>query len=213
MRVRSFINFIWAVPAAATVCSLTYMATASAQATPQECAAIGDSLQRLTCFDKLFAKSEIPSSENQGDSSDKVTDWDISEERSPIDDSVRITAFLLPKNTEKTISSMRGPSIMLRCRDNVTSVYYSHGKFAVNDRVKISYRLGNSAPKSDRWTRSSDREAVGLWDGGRAIPFMKELKNGTTLAVQTHDPYSEAVFDLGNVENVVSKISSACNWK
>ncbi|MFK5639502.1 type VI secretion system-associated protein TagO [Brucella sp. ZJ1_1] len=212
MRAKLLTDIIWAVTATA-VYSLTYMTAASAQASPQECAAIGDSLQRLTCFDKLFPKPEPHSKDDKTDTSAIATNWDISEERSPIDDSVRITAFLLPKDTEKTVSSMRGPSIMLRCRDNVTSVYYTHGKFAVNDRIKISYRLGNSAPKSDKWTRSSDREAAGLWDGKGAIPFMKELKNGTTLAVQTHDPFSEAVFDLGNVENVVSKISAACNWK
>lgn len=184
-----------------------------AQTTPQECSAIGDSLQRLTCFDKLFPKGEKPAAENTTDKVSSPSNWDISEDRSPIDDSLRIAAFLLPRDAEKQMRLLGGPSLLLRCRDNTTSVVYTTGRFSANDHIKLTYRISDEAPKTETWTSSTDRQALGLWDGGKAIPFLKLLKNGQTLAIQTANPSTEAVFDLGDVEAVVSKISDACNWK
>ncbi|MFS2324356.1 type VI secretion system-associated protein TagO [Brucella sp. H1_1004] len=193
--------------------TLLVFGAAHAQTTPQECSAIGDSLQRLTCFDKIFPKGENPAQDDSAAKESAASNWDISEDRSPIDDSLRIAAFLLPRDAEKQMRILGGPSLLLRCRDNTTSVIYTTGRFSANDRIKITYRISDTAPKTETWGSSTDRQAIGLWDGAKAVPFLKLLKNGETLAIQTENPNTEAVFDLGNVEEVVNKISDACNWK
>src|SRR5690606_19350795 len=138
---------------------------------------------------------------------------EIKEERSPIDDSLRVTAFLLPRDAEKKSRIFGGESILVRCRDNTTSVIYTTGQFGIRERIKVTYRLGTDTLKTESWNGSSDRQAAGMWDGSKAIPFLKQLKNNETLAMQTEEPRTEAVFDLGDVETIVAKISDACNWK
>lgn len=192
--------------------ALALTGIANAQSTPEECSAIGDSLQRLTCFDKLFPKGEIPKTET-ADKAPPQSNWDVSEERSPIDDSPRITASLLPKGVTNETYSREKPVLALRCYDNSTSVIYLHGKFSANDAPNLTYRIGSAAPLTERWSRSDNYQSVGLWRGDRAIQFIKRLKNGEVLAIQTDDPRTEAVYDLGNVEDVIGKIAKACNWK
>lgn len=191
---------------------LVMTSAGSAQSKPEECAAIGDSLQRLTCFDKLFPKGEAPKAET-GEKTPAPGNWDITEERSPIDDSPRITASILPKGVSKETYSRSDPLLALRCYDNTTSIIYLHGKFSANDAPNVTYRIGDKPPSTERWSRSDNFQSVGLWRGSRAIQLMKRLKNGETLAIQTDDPRTEAVYDLGNVEDVISKISKACDWK
>lgn len=192
--------------------ALLIIGTANAQTTPQECSSIGDSLQRLTCFDKLFPKQDAINT-NEETVPLTPSKWDISEERSPIDDSPRITATLLPKNIDKESARRDTPMLAFRCYDNTTSVIYLHSRFSSTEQPRVTYRVSSTSPVTERWSRSDNYQSVGLWRGDKAIPFMKKFKDGDTLAVQTDDPRSEAVFDLGNVEAVVSKISDACNWK
>lgn len=188
--------------------------SANAQTTPQECAAMGDSLQRLTCFDKLFPKTE---DSVQADSGKETVDivpsaWDIEEEKSPIDDSMRLYAILMPREASSS-SVFRGPTLFFRCRDNKTNVLIMSDKYLIGSNQKITYRINSDKPITAQWALSDSHKAIGLWSGSQAIPFMKSLKNGDTLAIRIESENSEAIFDLGDVETVVSKISDACNWK
>ncbi|MBX8812742.1 hypothetical protein HBA91_08895 [Ochrobactrum sp. MR34] len=195
--------------------ALLIIGSANAQTKPEECSALADSLQRLTCFDKLFPKSEGTNETQESKVETEVTNspWDVTEEKSPIDDSPRIRAFILPKNEDTKRSILGSTGLGLRCYDNTTSVIYLHGQFSINDSTQITYRLGNNSPQSEKWGSSDTRQAIGLWNGSRAIPFMKQLKNGMTLAIQTQNPRSEAVFEIGDVEDIVAKIANACKWK
>lgn len=194
--------------------ALIISGAADAQTTPQECSTVVDSLQRLTCFDKLFPTSEA--GEQKSDATEGESDlskWEITEEKSPIDESPRITAFIVPKSTGGGKSLLGEPSIGLRCYDKKTSVIYLHNQFGINEQTGVTYRIGSEPARTEKWGRSDNYRAVGLWSGNKAIPFIKKLKNGETLAIQTDNPRSEAVFDLGNVEEVATKLAAACNWK
>lgn len=194
---------------------ILFATAAFAEMTPQQCSNIADSLQRLTCFDKLYPKSENTEETQSAETKAEAINspWDVTEEKSPIDDSPRIRAFILPKNEDTKRSILGSTGLGLRCYDNTTSVIYLHGQFSINDSTQITYRLGDRSPQSEKWGSSDTRQAIGLWSGSRAIPFMKQLKNGMTLAIQTQNPRSEAVFELGNVEDIVTKIANACKWK
>ncbi|MDP8250689.1 type VI secretion system-associated protein TagO [Pseudochrobactrum saccharolyticum] len=195
--------------------ALLIIGSANAQTKPEECSALADSLQRLTCFDKLFPKSEGTNETQESKVEIEATNspWDVTEEKSPIDDSPRIRAFILPKGGENKSSIFGSIGLGLRCHDNTTSVIYLHGDFSMNDTTQITYRFGDGSSQTEKWSSSDTRKAIGLWNGSRAIPFMKQLKNGMTLAIQTQTPRSEAVFELGNVEDIVQKVSAACKWK
>ncbi len=175
--------------------------------TPQECSNIYDNLQRLTCFDDIFpgALNENPN--------ETMTGWEVKEEKSPIDNSPRFFALLLPSGVKKTLSGLAGPSIMLACSESKTKVVYYFGKPSGHKQSRVTYNLGDEPSKSDIWATSDDGEAVWLSDNEHAIPFLKHLKVGSTLKIRTDTPFSEAVFELGRVDDVVNKIAAACNWK
>lgn len=174
---------------------------------PQECSSIGDNLQRLTCFDDIF-----PSALN-GQTNEAMTGWQVKEERSPIDNSPRFFALLLPSGVKKTLSGLTGPSLMLACSESKTKVVYYFGKPGSHDQSRVTYNLGDGPSQSGIWPASDNREAVWISDDAHAISFLKHLKAGTTLKIQTETPFSDAVFELGKVDDVVDKIAAACNWK
>ena len=177
--------------------------SATAQASPQSCSLIEDDAQRLSCFDVLFPKANtvIP-----------VENWEISETRSPIDDSLQISALLFPKGSENKIAMLNSVALGLRCKKGITTAIISTGTSSAAESAKVTYSLGDDPAQTSTWDRSANFMSVGLWSEEDAIPFIKKLKNNGTLFVKLDNPPMEAEFDLANVEDVVSRISTACQW-
>lgn len=175
--------------------------------TPQECSNIDDNLQRLTCFDDIF-----PSALN-GKTNAAMTGWQVKEETSPIDNGPRFFALLLPSGVKKTLPGLTGPSLMLACSESKTKVVYYFGKSGSRDQSRVTYNLGDEPSQSGIWPTFDNREAVWISDDAHAISFLQHLKAGTTLKIQTETPFSDAVFELGKVDDVVDRIAAACNWK
>lgn len=80
---------------------------------------------------------------------------------------------------------------------------------------EITNRLDKEDAKSRDFTESNDNEALGLWHGGVAIPFVKELFGHDTLLVRA-TPYSESAvtmeFDISGTEVAATPLREACNW-
>ena len=177
--------------------------SATAQTSPQSCSVIEDDAQRLSCFDVLFPKANtvIP-----------VENWEISETRSPIDDSLQISALLFPKGSENKIAMLNSVALGLRCKSGITTAIISTGTSSAAESAKVTYSLGDDPALTSTWDRSANFMSVGLWSEEDAIPFIKKLKNNGTLFVRLDNPPMDAVFDLANVEDVISSISTACQW-
>ncbi len=109
---------------------------------------------------------------------------------------------------------MTRPSLLIRCRENVTSLYISANWF-LSDNVPVTYRLDKEKPVSQSWPGSTDRKAVGLWSGDRAIPFIKSLLGRETLLVRV-TPFREApkemAFNIVGTETAIEPLRKACKW-
>lgn len=177
---------------------------AVAQTSPQTCANIKDSTQRLACFDRLFPENSL---------SVPPQNWHISETTSAIDSSAQISGFLLPRGSENKIVMLDSIALGLRCQNDVTSAIITTGTSAASETAKVIYTVNSNASQTGYWERSANFLSVGLWSDEESMSFIKQLKNDSTLTVKIDNPPVDAVFDLANVEDLTGIISQACNWE
>ncbi|MDX0855930.1 hypothetical protein GOL78_15055 [Sinorhizobium medicae] len=183
---------------------------------PKACSVIEDSLQRLTCFDKLFPKDATSTSAEEKpevEPTATTSAWQIQEEKSPLDDSIKFTAGLSPQKASTSGVGNAEVFLLLRCAENTTSVVFSTSMFMTGETPSVTVRIGNEKATTSRWNRSTNYKAVGLWTGAQAIPFLKALDNNERLAVRIQDnDRVDAEFHLANVTDQVAKIREYCKW-
>lgn len=140
-------------------------------------------------------------------------EWSITEESALLDDSKKVSGLLLPVSNSSTGVGSSSVYLAIRCEENTTSFIIITDMFMTSDQPEVIFRLGAAPAETQRWTRSSDYKAVGLWTGPTAIPFIKKLTNNEKLYVRLRDKDRvEAQFNLSNVDDVIKKVRSACNW-
>ena len=187
------------------------------------CSSIADSLQRLTCFDAAFpagtvAQAETPAAESQpatteADVPTVASVWDVEATKSAIDDSPSVTALLMPTETSSTGVGDGGLAIILRCVENTTSVVLSTNMFMVAENVSVTTRIDDKPAQTSSWGRSTNYKAVGLWNGSKAIPFVRELATASTLVIRVQESDRiDGEFELGDVRAVAQQVADACNW-
>jgi type VI secretion system VasI family protein len=186
----------------------------------QRCSAELDTLKRLNCFDGVFPNGRAEGGElGSTIRADQPTAslpsaWRIDLEKSPLDDSPKVTAILLPDSTSAGNGFMMGSNALaLRCHENTTSVVLSTSLFMASDTVRVTTRIGAAAPSSSAWERSSNMRAVGLWSGSQAIPFIRSLEDGETLFVRVEDRERvDMTFNLSDVSEARRSVAQACGW-
>lgn len=183
------------------------------------CSAISDSLARLTCFDKAFPASEMTDEVAGADNRDQApepaitTAWEVEATKSALDDSPTVTALLMPSSSSGTGVGEGSMALMLRCVENTTSVVLSTTMFMTNDNIQVTVRIDDQQAQTTSWGRSTNYKAVGLWNGAKAIPFVREIANASRLVVRIQErDRLDAEFDLGDVRSVAAQVASACNW-
>ncbi len=196
-----------------------------AQDAAKTCSAIEDSLQRLTCFDKLFPRDNADASPaNTADekkseeatptpATQTVSAWRGQEEKSPLDDSVIYTTYLTASSASTTGMGRAEAYLVLRCAENTTTAVFSTSLFMMDDNPTVTVRIGQDKATTTRWTRSTSYKSAGLWNGATAIPFIKALPDNERLVVRIEDrDRLDAEFNLGAVSGEVEKLRSHCKW-
>lgn len=189
---------------------------AGAAARGAACSMVEDSLQRLTCFDKAFPKTataDAPSSaEAPPTDANGTGSWQVTREKSAIDDSPKITAYLVPNEAQS--GGLFTKALIVRCVENTTSVIVATDDFQIGaDTGAITYRIDGAPAVTARWAMADNNSAMGLWNGGTAIPFLKTLRNAKKLAVRTVlQKQIDMTFDIAGISVVVDEIAAACNW-
>jgi hypothetical protein len=166
------------------------------------CKAISNDLQRLKCFDGLFA--DKPNPPNAADKSANEGNWQIEESKSPTDGSPQIVAANLVGDT----------ALILRCKDQTTEAAFStkynwHGSKSVD----VALRINDEKPFKKLWKASIDGRAAFASD---AVEFIRMLPDNGKLFIKTSrsdGKTKEANFNLGNVSDIRNKIAHACDWQ
>lgn len=179
--------------------------------TGKDCAALSDDTARLACYDLIF-KSSAPEMST-------VSKWNVTTMKSKIDDSTNVLANV------DALEPVRGrfggeayPTLWLMCRENKTSLYMTFAGHHMSDHSSygdVTFRLDNTPAFSRRTGESTDNKALGLWDGGTAVPFIKNMFGHDILLVRA-TPYGESAltieFPITGVEKAVEQLRQACGW-
>lgn len=207
--------------------ALLFGSPAHGQDAAKACSVIEDSLQRLTCFDKLFPRDAAASSttttggEIKADEAKTtepteeagVSAWQVEKEKSPLDDSVVYTAYLPAKTASMTGIGKGEAFLVLRCAENTTSAVFSTSLFMMDEKPSVTIRIGEEKAATTRWTRSTSYKSAGLWTGAQAIPFIKSLPDNARLVLRiTDNDRLDAEFNLGDVSKPAAKIREHCKW-
>ena len=200
--------------AAIAIALLYSIISQSIAANGTECARIGDGNKRLLCYDLIFRKSEITQIP-AGDTGK----WKHYSGTSKIDDSKSV--FLSLQSTNEIAGKYGRPkrgTIRLRCFENTTSVNIAFGDYFMSDIQgygRVTYRIDRKPAATVNMTESTDHSVLGLWNGGRSIPFIKRLF-GTSLLVLRATPYSESTqtleFATGGIDEAIKPLREACGW-
>jgi len=143
--------------------------------------------------------------------------WLVQQEISPLDDSTNV--FLWTEALE-TIPDRFGqpmtPTLLIRCQENTTSVAINWEMYLGIGESQIIYRIDRLPAETQEWRLSTNREAIGLWNGSSAIPFINRLFDREMLLARI-TPYGEspvtAVFRIGGLKAAAAPLMEACHWQ
>lgn len=194
---------------------------ASGSGSPENCTKLSDSKVRLACYDSIFGTAFVEKDEPEQPAGDKLIsteNWIVRTSVSNVDDSqnvVLITEALDP-NKGRFGNEVR-LSFLAACRENSTNIWFHFGGHFMSDyqHGRVTYRIDKQEAKRKSFIESNNHESLGLWSGGSAIPFLKQLMGHDRLYIKA-TPHSEsaleAVFDISGLEEAIKPLREACNW-
>ena len=175
----------------------------------EKCGKIQNISERLACYDMLYKPSVDAS---------KKGNWVLTQEVSKIDDSINVFVMILSENDViKRFGGSAPVTFLMRCMENTTSIYFSMDNFLsdIQSYGVITIRLDDQRAFDKRFVASTDNSALGLWRGGAAIPFLKQLKGKKRLIARI-TPFNEssvtAEFNIDGIDEYIDAIGKQCGW-
>lgn len=187
-----------------------------------ECVTIGGPINEtpLTISAENSAVPEVQDDETQPPPpSEDRGKWLVREDKSAFDDS-RTVILSLNSNEDirGSFSGFAPANLMLRCMENTTSVFIlANDNFLadIQGYGQIDLRLDSQKARQVSMSVSTDNKALGLWNGSKAIPFIKSLIGGEKLAVRL-TPFNESpvefTLDIHGLEAALEPLREACKW-
>lgn len=184
-----------------------------AKADIQRCTEIDNSLDRLSCYDE--ESGFAPEIDEQVVGTGR---WRVRTETSKIDDSANVWLSVLSDEQTNCAYKSGVHSIHMACRENTTSLWINFGNCfmsSIQGRGRVTYRLDSDKAKTHRFRESNDNMALGLWNGGSAIPFIKQMIGHDRLVVRA-TPFSDstvtAEYEIAGLQEAIKPLRKACSW-
>ena len=185
--------------------SVAFTAGAHAQSALSACRAIKDDGERLKCYDRLDTSASNAPRGQRESKADAATGWVVNDEKSPLDDSPLVSAALTSGDGKATL--------LMRCKDRKTEVAVSiRGFIKCGTDIRLSYRVDQQQAVETPWHPHS---SCYLALAPSPIPFIRSLTDDGKVYVRMfdhHDAPHEALFNLGKVSAVRSRLAEACDW-
>ncbi|MGL1919919.1 MAG: type VI secretion protein [Hyphomicrobiales bacterium] len=145
--------------------------------------------------------------------------WTLRQTVSAMDDTSDVVFSTASKEVIKPrFGEVSNVHLIVRCIENTTGFVLSFGGEHMADYQnygKITYRLDKNRSKSVRMVESTDNRALGLWRGGKSIPFIKGLFGHNNLLIR-YTPFNqnsnEVNFNIEGLERVIKPLRKACAW-
>ncbi|MGB3503491.1 MAG: type VI secretion system-associated protein TagO [Mesorhizobium sp.] len=178
------------------------------------CIRTENDLDRLACYDKASGRRPVAvTAQSKGK-------WILHTEKSAMTDQATVV-LSLESNESPNCGWNKGAKInlVLRCMENRTVAYFDTGCHMTssdyNSYGDIQYRVDDAKAVTVGGNASTDNRSLGLWSGGKSVPFIKRLIGKTKLTARM-TPYGEspftASFDIGGLEGSLEPLRKACGW-
>src|SRR4029450_12079541 len=181
-----------------------FAARAQAQDTFKSCRQIKDDGERLKCYDGLDTSSANAAGRPAESKPGAGTAWGVNDEKSPLDDSPLVSAAL-PSSDGKA-------HLLMRCKDRKTELAVSiRGFIKCGTDIRVIYRVDQGQAVETPWHPHS---SCYLALAPSPIPFIRSLTDDGKVYVRMfdhHDAPHEALFNLGKVSAVRSRLAEACD--
>lgn len=117
------------------------------------------------------------------------------------------------------ISGQAYATLYVRCLENTTSVFISTSCHLTSsqytDYGDVDIRLDDSPARTISMDSSTSNDSLGLWSGGRAIPFIKTMI-GKDVMLARFTPYAEspvtARFQISGLDEAIKPLRESCGW-
>lgn len=195
--------------------SLTLQVEVSTRRVLRGCLNLDDAGMR-ECVASIAHRPDSPA-ERRATALDKaLRGWEVATSQSRLGGP---PAIYLTLDSEDEIENAAGrrerAKLTVRCQENTTSVFVRAEGFYLTEDVPFAYRIDTDKAVAQTWRGSTNNKAAGLWDGGRAIPFIKSLLGRSTLIVRVtpfRDAPREMAFNIAGLDQHIGSLREACKW-
>lgn len=136
--------------------------------------------------------------------------WEVSRGKSKIDDSPTI---VLRRESESMFPEKA--VMIIRCKEDTTAIYLIFNDYLGSKAPPLTVRVGDDKAETLRWAISSDRKALGLWNGSVSIPFLRRIVDADRVVVRV-TPYNDSprteTFVLDGLREPLAELAETCNW-
>lgn len=184
--------------------------------TVDSCKTIEDDNLRLACYDLALG---VTTTSVESDTSNNYT-WRRQVEISELTDEKNVFLSVLSEDEVRDKYGLgSAPAVLnLRCMENTTAIIISFNDHFMSDHAgggKVQYRLDDTPLATQSFRESNNNKALGLWSGGRSIPFIKKMFGHQQLIVRA-TPYNESSitvkFPIKGIEGAITDLREACGW-
>ncbi|MFC2970160.1 type VI secretion system-associated protein TagO [Acidimangrovimonas pyrenivorans] len=206
------------------------LAAAPGHADPRDCAKIANDTVRLACYDAIFGKPKDGTEDKSVSAPSSDTDpaadagdtgkWQMRTDTSKMTDQKSVFLSLESENdVPGRFGGGGGPAtLVLRCMENTTALLFSMNNQFMADIQgygRVEYRIDDQKMGRVNMNESTDNSMLGLWSGGRSIPFIKKLMGHDRLVLRA-TPYNENTytvsFDIKGLDNAIGELRQTCHW-
>jgi type VI secretion system protein VasI len=133
--------------------------------------------------------------------------------RSKLDDSENV--YLQLKADDPIQTPFKGlfyPELLIRCRENKTSMVVNFNMFLSNDDLKVTYRIDKERARNVWWNTTTNFDALYVLN---PISLIRKLKDEDQIYIQV-TPYGQSPIDttfyVHGLFNAIKPIQEACEW-
>ncbi len=179
-----------------------------------KCAAIGPSVERLSCYDELARKLKLDSPRVQLEQNGI---WHLLQEKSKIDDSLSVTLIVDGDTKFEGWLKTATPVLMLRCKEGKTAAYVITGMPQYVERsnlygATVTIRFDDSKAFQLKMSQSTDGEALFFANAKEFIQRMAKHSRMLFQFTPFNAPPTMTTFQIGGLEDAIKPLKSACHW-
>ncbi len=174
----------------------------------QECRQITDNEQRLACYDRLTARQITSIDETAGSGQ-----WQVTEGRSPLDDSKNIVLNLKAQSEVQSAHLSVHPVLSVKCEHRSMSVTVDWGLYLEKNSTRMLSRFNEEAPLTEKWLIGDSYR--GVYKSQQIKSYLDDIAQHQQLHLRI-EPFSGepivASFSISGFLEAIAPYKQYCSW-